>query len=143
MQILNNIKKLFTKPDSGTGIEPERLARELLRENLGSVTVDMFGVSDPLVLMEGDERKLYLKHCADLAKDEVLMGLIRMLINQQVVRTMHAGSKQMDPKFDFAGAMKIDGIAIVKDALDVRASMHFKEAPKIEEFNPYGVFPEL
>ena len=140
------LKNLFNKPDSGTGTvekDPERLARELLRENLNTVTVDMFDVGDPMLKMTPDERSLYLKHFSVLAEDKYLGDLFRMLINQQVARTMSQGARLSDPKFDFAGAMKIDGIALVQNAIDQRAAMHKKEQPVFEEFNRYSVFPDL
>jgi len=136
------LTKLFKKPDSGSGTS-DRLARELLRENLNTVAVDMFDVADPLLKMNPEQRTMYLKHMADLAKDDDLMNLIKMLINQQVVKTMYQGSQNPDPKFDFAGSMKIDGMACIKDAIEQRAAMHRKETPVVEEFNKYSVFPEL
>lgn len=140
------LKNLFNKPDSGTGTvekDPERLARELLRENLNTVSIDVFDISDPMLKMTPEERSLYLKHMQNLSEDKFLIGLIHMLINQQVAKTTLGGSRFPDPRFDFAGAMKIDGIALVENAINQRAAMYKKEQPVVEEFNRYSVFPEL
>ena len=50
--------------------EDGRQVRELLRENLKTLPVDVFYTDDPMLVLSDSERKQYLKFFYDLSKIE-------------------------------------------------------------------------
>lgn len=119
--------------------KPKRAWKELLRENLGTVSVDMFYGKDPLLSIPEGERMLYLKKFHDVVNDKDIMGRILYLVNQQAnltLKTMKDGNSDDE---NMGGAMNINGICLVKDDFERLASMHTKEGDPPKEFNPYAI----
>lgn len=102
----------------------EREARELLRENLNTVSVDMFYADDPIIGLNPNERKQYLSYFHLILKDKKLIERIKFLINTQARMTLK-GSK--DGVFDIAGAMTMNGITVIKNDIERLSAMFEKE----------------
>jgi len=118
-------KNLFKKKlKEETISSPERDARELLRENLNTVSVDMFYADDPIILLNPSERKQYLSYFHLLLKDKKLMERIKFLINTQARMTLK-GSK--DGVFDMAGTMTMNGMTVIKNDIERLSVMFEKE----------------
>ncbi len=119
----------------------ERLVRELLRENLSVLPVDMFYREDPLLSMDPSERAIYLKKFFDLFKDPFLMDRIKYHINQQAIKTIHESGSGIQ---DVAGAMNINGMAFIKDDIEKLANQHIKESTRPStEFNKFDIIPSV
>lgn len=129
---MNYLKQIFKKEIEDT-INPERSARELLRENLKTVSVDVFYLDDPANNLTQEERRMYLKHFYELQIDKKLAERLKFLINKQANKTL--GSSQ-GKEFDLAGAMTINGLALAKDEIERLANMYIKEfGAKKSEFD--------
>lgn len=130
---MNYFKHLFKKETEKEMISPERNARELLRENLKTIPVDVFYLDDPANNLTSEERKMYLKHFYELQIDKKLTERLKFLINKQANKTL--GSSQ-GKEFDLAGAMTINGLALAKDEIERLSNMYIKEfGAKKTEFN--------
>lgn len=111
--------------------------RELLRENLKTIPVDMFYSDDPLVGLDPESRRVYLKRFHDIARDEQVIARIKWLVNKQA-RILLYDSKTaageggiVDTRDLDSGAMTINGIALVKDDFERLEKIYIKEnAPK-------------
>ena len=125
-----------------TNAQPERYARELLRENLNTIALDVFYLDDPVMKMVGEERKEYLKYFYELSKSPILIDRIKYMINKQAVITLSMPSKGgvTDSVFDMAGSLNINGMSSVKDTIDTLATMYKKEylAPE-QPINKQGI----
>lgn len=119
--------------------ELDRTVRDLLRENLATVPIDVFYIDDPMQKLPPEEKKLYLKYFADIQKDGRLPERLKFLINKQALLTLQS-SHTNSSVFDIAGSMTMNGIAAVKDDIQKLAIMHVKEegAPA-SEFNKMGI----
>lgn len=117
-----------------------RVWKELLRENLGTIPVDMFYGDDPVLKLGGEDRKLYLKKFNDLMKDKDVMGRIAYLVNKQANLTLKHMKDGNTEKEDMASAMNINGIALVKEDFERLGTMFDKEegAPP-EDFDRFGI----
>lgn len=103
--------------------------------------VDMFYPGDPIMTMNEQDRKLYLKKFFDLYKDPFLMKRIEYHINAQAKKTIHESGNGIQ---DIAGAMNINGMAFVKDDIERLANMHIKESSKPKEtFNKFDIIPKV
>ncbi len=60
-----NILKMFGKNKNDTDED----IKNLLRENLASIRIDIFYSDDPIIGMTEEERKLYLKKFYELSQD--------------------------------------------------------------------------
>lgn len=100
--------------------------KELLRENLKTIPVDMFFLDDPLAQLSGTERIEYLKYFQILAGEKKLMERLKWLINKQA-RLIIENEKDSDTQAGLAGAMTLNGIAVVKDQIEGLAAMYQKE----------------
>lgn len=105
-------------------ITQTRAVKDLLRENLSTLVVDMFYVDDPLVGKDEGPRQRYLKKFFDLSKDKDVMERIKWLINKQarlIVNDVY------NENGNSPGAMTINGIAVVKDDIERLAVTYEKE----------------
>jgi len=114
----------------------ERMLRELTRENLGLLPLDIYYLDDPLLGIPPDRREAYLKKFHDLCEDEEVMEWFKYLINKQVRMTMH---QSKDGDSDQSGAVNINGIATVRDTFKNLAHKYAKENVPEEDFNRYQV----
>lgn len=130
-----------TKPvEAPVPISPERAVRELLRENLAALEIDLFYSDDPLIKMDPKERTLYLKKFFDLFKDTFLMERIKFHINQQARKTIENSGKGIQ---DVAGAMNINGMAFIKDDIEKLANLYIKETTQPKEaFDRFQIIPK-
>lgn len=139
---MNLLKRLFKINDENSPIEPtesppKRMIRELLRENLMTIPVDVFTLDDPLVSMSPEERKLYLRYFHDLLTDKKLIDRIKYLINKQANMTLASAQSEV---LDAAGAMNINGMGVIKNEIEKLSAMYVKENTKQEvKFNPLGI----
>ncbi len=135
MNILNLFKKrvkVIEKPK-----HLERTVRDLLRENLKTVAVDVFYPEDPLVRMNPEERKIYLKYFYELSLDRKLIDRVKFLINKQANMTLKSSD---GGTFDAAGATNINGMAVVKDDIERLGVLFLKEnVQKQAPFNKMGI----
>lgn len=119
--IFNWFKKKEQPPQKTENI------KDLLRENLNTVKVDVFYGDDPLIGLPPGERVSYLKHFHELSKDERLMERIKYLINKQALLTIQ-NVREKDGSWETAaGAMNVNGIALVKDDINRLSTIHIKE----------------
>lgn len=119
--------------------KPKRAWKELLRENLRTVTVDMFYGDDPLLFLGPEDRKVYLKKFSDIINDKDVMARLVYLVNKQAnltLKTMKDGNTEDE---NMAGSMNINGICLVKDDFERLASTFSKEESPPEKFNPYSI----
>jgi hypothetical protein len=114
----------------------ERLAKELLRENLMLVPLDMYYVDDPILEIAEDKRKKYLKKFANICGDRDVMERFNYLINKQVQITMN---RALMGQSDVNGSFNINGIATVKDDFQRLANSYVKETVPEEDFNKYKI----
>jgi len=125
------IQKPVEEPEK---ITKEQAMKELLRENLALVNLDIFYIDDPLLAVPQERRAEYLKKFWDLCADKDIMEWFRYLINKQVRLTMQLSKDSVqDPN----GAMNINGIATVKDTFEKLANTYVKESVPDPDFNPY------
>lgn len=120
----------------------ERDVRELLRENLNILPVDMFYGDDPMLKMTQEEKIMYLKSFFDIYKDEKLIERIKYNINKQAQRTL-GNSKDM--VHDMAGAMNINGMAFVMEDINRLANLYIKETTKPPEkpLDKFSIIPKV
>lgn len=116
--------------------DKERDLRDLLRENLALVALDIYYIDDPLIGVPPDKRLEYLKKFWDMCADPEIMEWFKYLINKQVRITMQMSK---DGITDPAGAMNINGIATVKDIFEKLANTYVKENVPEKDFNKYNV----
>lgn len=115
----------------------EREWKQLLRENLDTVAIDLFHSDDPLLALNPEERKIYLKKFKDLVDDPDLMSRIKYLVNLQARLTLKSVKDGAEPSI--AGAMNINGICLVKEDFERLSQMFDKETVPGEKFNRFDV----
>lgn len=134
MENLPMLHNLFKKNTS------EQNVRDLLRENLSLLSIDLF-LDDPIIELNPEQRKLYLKFFFDLNKDLKLIERIKYNINKQAVKTIN---NSKDGVQDLAGACNINGMAFVLDEINRLANMYIKELAQSEEkFDKFEVIPKI
>lgn len=129
------LNKLFKKKNN-----TERDVRELLRENLNLIEVDMFYNDDPMFLMTKEERILYLKIFFDLYKDNKLINRLKFHINKQAQKTL---GNAKDGIQDLAGAMNINGLAFVLNDIERLSNLYIKETttPMETPIDKFAIIP--
>ena len=131
-----NLKNIFKKKDTERGV------RELLRENLNVLPVDMFYLDDPITQLNKEERLLYLKEFADIYTNNKLFDRIKYHINKQAQKTL---GNSRDGVQDIAGSMNINGMAFIMEDITRLANLHLKEStqPKEEEIDKFKIIPTM
>lgn len=123
MKIANWFKKKEKIPIS----TPQRMMRDLLRENLKSISVDVFYHDDPILTMNPEERLEYLKYFRKLAGGSKLIKRLEYLINKQANIILKTGTETLDKQLDSGAIMTMNGLTIVKNEIERLASMSIKE----------------
>jgi hypothetical protein len=119
---------------------PEKDIRDLLRENLKLLEVDLFMPSDPLLKMNEEERRMYLKKFFDLFKDPFLIDRLKLHINNQARKTLKEAGNSVE---DLAGSCNINGIAFILDDIKKLSNMYIKERSKPkEEIDKFAIIPK-
>ncbi len=124
---LNSLFKKKKEISQPTLISPKSYKHDiknLLRENLSTLVVDMFYTDDPLIGMDEAKRARYLKKFADLWKDRDVMERMKWLINKQARLIVNDVKNEFDSS---PAAMTINGIAVVKDDIERLAVTYEKE----------------
>lgn len=134
MNILRKIKQLFRK--EAIEVPLERKQRDLLRENLGSISVDMFDQDDPLIGMSPADRKSYLKYFHSIMTDKKMITRLEYLINKQANLTL---KHSKDGVFDVVGSSTLNGIAVAKNDIERLSAMFLKESAE----PPTPVVPQI
>ena len=116
---------------------PSREWKELLRENLNTVAVDMFSSDDPILSLGTEERKIYLKKFHDLIIDKTLISRLKYLVNLQARMTLRGAKNGEDA--DMAGAMNINGLCVAIEDIERLATMYVKENAGEPDFNKFDV----
>lgn len=116
------IKDLFTKKEEQPTYE--RQMRELLRENLATIAVDIFYEDDPIFALNSSERREYLLYFNRIIKDRKMIQRIAYLINKQAITTL---KHSKDRELDMAGAMTMNGMGVLKDDVERLSQMFIKE----------------
>ena len=140
MNIIKKIKQFFSPKETIEQTTHEREFRDLLRENLQTVSVDVFHYDDPVVSMTGPTRKEYLAYFYKLATEEKLLSRIKFLINKQANLTL---KNSKDGILDTAGVMKMDGLAVVKDDIERLSAMFLKEEAEMGKSKPVSGYDSL
>lgn len=130
--MLKTIQKLFESKKEKT----IRLEKELLRENLSLVPIDIFYIDDPLLSVPEDKKVLYFKKFHDLCADKDIMERIKYLINKQARLTLQSSITGIS---DALGSGSINGMASVKDDFERMGSSYIKETAPTTEFNRYNI----
>jgi len=117
----------------------ERVYKELLRENLGTVVIDMFYGDDPLLVLGETDRKLYLKKFYDLYQDKDVMSRIAYLVNKQANLTLKSLKESNSDESNMAGAMNINGLCLIRDEIQRLAQMYLKENIPDKNFDKFSV----
>ena len=132
------IEKVLEDPEPEVHTR-ERDIKDLLRENLSLVSLDIFYIDDPLLAVPPERRLEYLKKFWDLCADKDIMEWFKYLINKQARLTLQ--QKMNNPKDnDDLGAMNVNGIATVKDQFEKLANTYVKENVPPTEFNKNSIF---
>lgn len=111
----------------------EREMRELLRENLKTVAVDVFYHDDPLVRLGPEERRAYLFAFHNLWKEGKLIERLQFFVNKQANLTL---KESLDGELDTAGIMKMDGTSIIIDDVKRLSAMYLKENTENPPIDP-------
>lgn len=133
MQIIKKIKNYFSKKETILNPSHEREFRELLREDLKTVSVDVFHYDDPVLSMSGPSRREYLRYFHNIATENKFTERVKFLINKQANMTL---KNSKDGTLDTAGVMKMDGLATVKDDIERLSAMFLKEEAELGKSNP-------
>lgn len=128
--MIETIKKLFAKKEKPQ--ETEAQLKDLLRENLNLVNVDIFYIDDPAPV-KPEERKLYLKKFHDMFEDKIFVERLKYLINKQARLSL----QNHDPTG--IGTVNINGIATVLDDFKRLADSYEKENVPLETINKYKI----
>ncbi len=121
--------------------QPERDVRELLRENLNLLQVDMFYKDDPIVTLSKEDRLIYLKYFSDLLIDKRLMDRIKFHINNQARKSLENSKNGIQ---DMAGALCINGLAFVMDDITKLNKLYVKEKspPPKSPLDKFAIMPQ-
>lgn len=130
--ILTKISQLFESSKK----KKERELRDLLRENLGLVAVDIFYLDDPSIGVPPDKRVEYNKKFFDICADKDVMERFKYLINKQARLTIQ---NSKDGTIDPLGGVNINGIASVKEDFEKFASAYLKSTAPVENFNRFNI----
>ena len=115
----------------------ERDMKDLLRENLGLIPIDVFYIDDPVTAIQADKRVDYYRKFYEICKDRDVMDRFKFLINRQALVMMAESSKS--GSMDGLGGININGMASVKDDFTKQANSFLKEMPAEEHFNKHSV----
>ncbi len=149
--ILKNLLKRLTRSKKDSVVEQvleppkpevhvrERDMKELLRENLSLISLDIFYIDDPLAKIPPEHRLNYLKKFWDVCADPDVMEWFKYLINKQARLTLQQKMNNAGENDDL-GAMNINGIATVKDTFEKLANTYVKENVPAPEFNKNSIF---
>lgn len=110
--------------------------KELLRENLDLIPVDIFYIDDPRVGIPPDKVLDYDKKFYDICRDKDVMDRIKFLINKQALITIN-GAKE--GKLDALGGININGMATIKDDFTRLGNSYLKSIPNAEPFNSFKI----
>lgn len=102
----------------------EREVRELVRENLQTIAVDVFQLGDPIIMMSPKERQQYLGYFHILVKEKKIIQRLQFLINTQANITL---KNSRHGTLDMTGCMTMNGISTVKDEIERLSAMYEKE----------------
>lgn len=139
MSFLKKIKQLFKKEEEQ--LDFERNVRELLRENLNTVAVDVFTIDDPLFALNPAERREYLLYFNRLVVDKKLIDRIKYLINKQAQMSLKYSKNE---KLDMAGALTMNGLGLVKDEVELFSKMFTQEEEDLKrQRNPLSASESL
>ena len=129
------------KKEKTEEVEFERTVRDLLRENLNTVPVDVFSLDDPLLKMNPAERREYLLYFNRLVNDKKLIERIKYFINKQAQLSLKYSKNE---KLDMAGALTMNGMGLVKDDVERLSEMFTKEEEELKrQQNPLSASESL
>jgi hypothetical protein len=114
-----------------------RLMKELLRENLGLVPIDIFYIDDPKLGVPPDKLADYYKKFYDICRDKEVIDRINYLINKQARLILQTANTT--GAMDGLAGININGMASVKDDFTRLANSYLKEMPNETSFNNYKV----
>ena len=113
-----------------------RESKELLRENLSLIPIDLVYGDDPLFSIPEERKTVYYKKFFDLSSDKEIMDRINYLINKQAKLTLQSAR---DGTSDALGYGCINGIASVKDDFVRLGNSYLKETAPTQDFNKFKV----
>lgn len=133
---LNIFKKKKNEKDQHRDI------RDLLRENLNLLSLDMFYRDDPLLALGKEEKIIYLKKFFDLYADQITINRIKYHINKQAIKTLENAKNGIE---DTAGASNINGMAFIMEDIQALSKMYVKETapPQDPILNKFQIIPTV
>src|ERR1035437_1168565 len=105
-----------TKIEEWFGTKKEnrsRLVKELLRENLDLLPLDIYYIDDPRLEIQPDKLVEYDRKFYDICRDKDIMDRIKFLVNKQGRITIQHGFE--NGTLDALGSININGMATVRD----------------------------
>ncbi len=130
--MFTTIKRLFESPKT----KNERNSKELLRENLSLIPIDLVYIDDPILNVPDDKKTIYYKKFHDIIIDKDITDRINYLINKQAKLTLQASR---DGTSDALGYGCINGISSVKDDFVKLGNSYLKETVAKTEFDKYKI----
>lgn len=124
MSLIKKIKEIFHPKKEEEKVDYERTMRDLLREDLNTVAVDIFYLDDPLIKMNPSQRREYLLYFNLLVKDKKFIERCQYYINKQATQTL---MNSRNGQLDTAGVMKMDGMGTIKDDVERLSKMFLTE----------------
>lgn len=130
--IQQKIYNIFTSKTK----KKERAVKDLLRENLALLPVDIFYLDDPRIGIPPDKLVEYDKKFYDICRDSDIMNRFKYLINKQALLTIHGAQ---GGSMDSLGTININGMATIKDDFTRLGNSYLKAIPSAEPFNKYNI----
>jgi len=137
--MIEKIKELFAKKETNRS----RLMKELIRENLDLLPVDIYYIDDPRLAIPPDKLVEYDKKFYDICRDQYVMDRIKYLINKQARMTIQASYQ--NGTMDALGGININGMATVRDDFIRLGNSYIKSMPHVEpidELDKFKVFAQ-
>jgi len=134
--MFKKIKAFFTTK------EPEkpsikREIRELLRENLKCISVDVFHYDDPIMKLNPAERTEYLTYFHVLVNEGRIIERLEFLINKQANVLLKNGTAE-NGELDMTAMMTMNGLTSFKNDIEKLSGMFLQEKSENELTQEYN-----
>ena len=132
--MIEKIKKMF---ESKKESRP-RMMKELIRENLDLLPIDIYYIDDPRLAIHPDKLVEYDKKFYDICQDSDVMDRIKYLINKQARMTIQHSYQHGE--MDALGGININGMATVRDDFIRLGNSYLKLTPNVEPIDPLSKY---
>ena len=138
--MFKKIKAFFTTKEPEK-VSTKREIRELLRENLRCIAVDVFHYDDPIMKFNPAERLEYLAYFHVLVTEGKIIERLEYLINKQANVLLKNGTAE-NGELDMTAMMTMNGLTSFKNDLEKLSGMYLQEKNEQEatiEYNKSGL----